>query len=85
MTRAMPLWLLVALQGVVSAASLVVEIVAGRMLAPACGHVALYLDGGDRGGAGGVLRGPLVGRTAGGKPPVAAALPGRAARFWRRR
>jgi hypothetical protein len=40
MTRAMPLWLLVGLQGVVSAASLVVEIVAGRMLAP---HVGMSL------------------------------------------
>jgi MFS family permease len=40
MTRATPLWLLVALQGVVSAASLVVEIVAGRMLAP---HVGMSL------------------------------------------
>jgi hypothetical protein len=33
-TRIPPLWLLVFLQTVVSAASLVVEIVAGRMLAP---------------------------------------------------
>jgi spermidine synthase len=40
MTRAMPLWLLVGLQGLVSAASLVVEIVAGRMLAP---HVGMSL------------------------------------------
>ena len=39
-TRAIPLWLLVGLQGVVSAASLVVEIVAGRMLAP---HVGMSL------------------------------------------
>ena len=36
-----PLWLLVALQGAVSAASLVVEIVAGRMLAPYVG-MSLY-------------------------------------------
>ncbi len=36
-----PLWLLVALQAVVSAASLVVEIVAGRMLAPYVG-MSLY-------------------------------------------
>jgi MFS family permease len=40
MTRAMPLWLLVGMQGVVSAASLIVEIVAGRMLAP---HVGMSL------------------------------------------
>ena len=40
MTRSAPLWLLVAMQGVVSAASLVVEIVAGRMLAP---HVGMSL------------------------------------------
>lgn len=40
MTRATPLWLLVLLQGVISAASLVVEIVAGRMLAP---HVGMSL------------------------------------------
>lgn len=39
-TRATPLWLLVTAQGVVSAASLVVEIVAGRMLAP---HVGMSL------------------------------------------
>lgn len=36
-----PVWLLVALQGIVSAASLVVEIVAGRMLAPYVG-MSLY-------------------------------------------
>ena len=41
MTRPTPLWLLVILQGGISAASLVVEIVAGRMLAAACGHVPL--------------------------------------------
>ncbi len=41
MTRRIPLWLLVALQLVVSAASLVVEIVAGRMLAPYVG-MSLY-------------------------------------------
>ncbi len=40
MTRPTPLWLLVVLQGVISAASLVVEIVAGRMLAP---HVGMSL------------------------------------------
>ena len=40
MTRATPLWLLVWLQGSISAASLVVEIVAGRMLAP---HVGMSL------------------------------------------
>jgi hypothetical protein len=40
MTRATPLWLLVLLQGAISAASLVVEIVAGRMLAP---HVGMSL------------------------------------------
>ena len=40
MTRATPLWLLVGLQGGISAASLVVEIVAGRMLAP---HVGMSL------------------------------------------
>lgn len=40
MTRATPLWLLVLLQGGISAASLVVEIVAGRMLAP---HVGMSL------------------------------------------
>jgi len=40
MTRTTPLWLLVTAQGVVSAASLVVEIVAGRMLAP---HVGMSL------------------------------------------
>ena len=40
MTRPTPLWLLLALQTVVSAASLVVEIVAGRMLAP---HVGMSL------------------------------------------
>ena len=40
MTRAIPLWLLVTAQGVISAASLVVEIVAGRMLAP---HVGMSL------------------------------------------
>ncbi len=39
--RTAPLWLLVALQGVVSAASLVVEIVAGRMVAPYVG-MSLY-------------------------------------------
>jgi spermidine synthase len=39
--RATPLWLLVTAQGVVSAASLVVEIVAGRMLAPYVG-MSLY-------------------------------------------
>lgn len=38
--RATPLWLLVTAQGVISAASLVVEIVAGRMLAP---HVGMSL------------------------------------------
>ena len=32
MTRATPLWLLVAAQGIISAASLIVEIVAGRLL-----------------------------------------------------
>ena len=36
-----PLWLLVALQATVSAASMVVEIVAGRMLAPYVG-MSLY-------------------------------------------
>jgi len=40
MTRPTPLWLLVILQGGISAASLVVEIVAGRMLAP---HVGMSL------------------------------------------
>ncbi|MDG3039968.1 fused MFS/spermidine synthase [Roseicyclus marinus] len=40
MTRPTPLWLLVVLQGGISAASLVVEIVAGRMLAP---HVGMSL------------------------------------------
>ena len=40
-TRAAPLWLLVTLQAVISAASLVVEIVAGRMLAPYVG-MSLY-------------------------------------------
>lgn len=40
MTRATPLWLLLTLQTAVSAASLVVEIVAGRMLAP---HVGMSL------------------------------------------
>ena len=40
MTRATPLLLLVGLQGGISAASLVVEIVAGRMLAP---HVGMSL------------------------------------------
>lgn len=40
MTRATPLWLLVWLQASISAASLVVEIVAGRMLAP---HVGMSL------------------------------------------
>lgn len=40
MARATPLWLLVGLQGGISAASLVVEIVAGRMLAP---HVGMSL------------------------------------------
>jgi MFS family permease len=40
MTRVIPLWLLVTAQGVISAASLVVEIVAGRMLAP---HVGMSL------------------------------------------
>lgn len=40
MTRTMPLWLLLTLQTAVSAASLVVEIVAGRMLAP---HVGMSL------------------------------------------
>jgi len=40
MTRPTPLWLLVLLQGGISAASLVVEIVAGRMLAP---HVGMSL------------------------------------------
>ena len=40
MTRPTPLWLLVGLQGGISAASLVVEIVAGRMLAP---HVGMSL------------------------------------------
>ncbi|MEC3860503.1 fused MFS/spermidine synthase [Mesobacterium sp. TK19101] len=39
--RPVPLWLLVTLQGAVSAASLVVEIVAGRMLAPYVG-MSLY-------------------------------------------
>ncbi|WP_235857752.1 fused MFS/spermidine synthase [Marimonas lutisalis] len=39
--RPIPLWLLVTLQGAVSAASLVVEIVAGRMLAPYVG-MSLY-------------------------------------------
>lgn len=39
-TRATPLWLLVSLQAGISAASLVVEIVAGRMLAP---HVGMSL------------------------------------------
>ncbi|HDR27374.1 fused MFS/spermidine synthase, partial [Rhodovulum sp.] len=38
---AAPIWLLVALQGIVSAASLVVEIVAGRMIAPYVG-MSLY-------------------------------------------
>ena len=37
MTRPTPLWLLVVLQGGISAASLVVDIVAGRMLAPHVG------------------------------------------------
>lgn len=41
MTRASPLWLLLLVQAVVSAASLVVEIVAGRMLAPYVG-MSLY-------------------------------------------
>ncbi|MCA0869958.1 fused MFS/spermidine synthase [Seohaeicola saemankumensis] len=40
MTRVIPLWLLVSAQAVISAASLVVEIVAGRMLAP---HVGMSL------------------------------------------
>ena len=40
MPRIIPLWLLVLAQGVISAASLVVEIVAGRMLAP---HVGMSL------------------------------------------
>ena len=40
MKRGVPLWLLIVLQGVISAASLVVEIVAGRMLAP---HVGMSL------------------------------------------
>lgn len=40
MKRILPLWLLVISQGVISAASLVVEIVAGRMLAP---HVGMSL------------------------------------------
>ncbi len=39
--RASPLWLLLLIQGIVSAASLVVEIVAGRMLAPYVG-MSLY-------------------------------------------
>ncbi len=39
--RSPPLWLLLAVQGTVSAASLVVEIVAGRMLAPYVG-MSLY-------------------------------------------
>jgi hypothetical protein len=39
--RPAPLWLLVTLQATVSAASLVVEIVAGRMLAPYVG-MSLY-------------------------------------------
>lgn len=41
MERTSPLWLLVLLQGAVSAASLVVEIVAGRMIAPYVG-MSLY-------------------------------------------
>jgi len=41
MQRSAPLWLLVLLQGAVSAASLVVEIVAGRMIAPYVG-MSLY-------------------------------------------
>ena len=41
MPRPTPLWLLLALQTAVSAASLVVEIVAGRMLAPYLG-MSLY-------------------------------------------
>lgn len=41
MRRAIPLWLLVVLQAVTSAAALVVEIVAGRMLAPYVG-MSLY-------------------------------------------
>jgi hypothetical protein len=41
MTRATPLWLLVLLQRAIPAASLVVEIVAGRMLAPHLG-MSLY-------------------------------------------
>ncbi len=41
MERTAPLWLLVLLQGAVSAASLVVEIVAGRMIAPYVG-MSLY-------------------------------------------
>lgn len=41
MTRPVPLWLLLVLQTAVSAASLVVEIVAGRMLAPYVG-MSLY-------------------------------------------
>ena len=41
MTRTAPLWSLVTIQAVVSAASLVVEIVAGRMLAPYVG-MSLY-------------------------------------------
>lgn len=41
MTRAIPLWSLVTAQAVISAASLVVEIVAGRMLAPYVG-MSLY-------------------------------------------
>ena len=40
MTNGFPVWLLVLAQGVISAASLVVEIVAGRMLAP---HVGMSL------------------------------------------
>ncbi|WP_135503643.1 fused MFS/spermidine synthase [Roseovarius aestuariivivens] len=40
MTQSIPIWLLVLAQGVISAASLVVEIVAGRMLAP---HVGMSL------------------------------------------
>ena len=40
MNHTIPLWLLVMAQGVISAASLVVEIVAGRMLAP---HVGMSL------------------------------------------
>lgn len=41
MRRAFPLWLLVALQAVTSAAAMIVEIVAGRMLAPYVG-MSLY-------------------------------------------